>query len=155
MENSIKLKLETILEFQQAYPTSHVGGSIGLMLRGVDLKRDLRKSDLDITIDSFDTTSDHGFVERSDACDFDLAIRKDHEQGYYTKIDIRICPEPSFDVIEFDGHNYNVSKLRDILFWKQKYADKGHNKHKDDLIAIKTGVRPLEPVFDFTDDLPF
>ena len=93
---------------------------------------------------------------RSDNCDFDFGYRIYHTDNFYTKIDIRITPEPSFDVIEFNGYNYNVSKLRDILFWKQKYANKGVLKHQNDLIAIKTGVRPLEPVATIEDDgLPF
>ena len=157
MNDKIEYKLEAIRKFQSDYPTSHVGGSIGLMIRGVDLKRSLITSDLDITIDEYDhIIKDNGMEARSDNCDFDLGYRINHTDNYYTKIDIRITPEPSFDVIEFNGYNYNVSKLRDILFWKQKYANKGVVKHQNDLIAIKTGVRPLEPVATIEDDgLPF
>ncbi len=32
MNRLIKLKLETLKEFQEKYPTSHVGGSIGLFV---------------------------------------------------------------------------------------------------------------------------
>ncbi len=146
-------KLEAIRIFQTKYPTAHVGGSIGLFLRGVDLKRDLSKSDVDMTIDELEK-SDRIFSAVS-AEDFDYSFK--HFFGpYYTAIDIRICPEPSFDVIEYKGNKYNVSKLRDILYWKQKYADKGVQKHIDDLETIKTGVRPSEkkPTINNT-DLPF
>lgn len=158
MKKLIKLKLETILYFQKNYPTSHVGGSIGLFLRGVNLQRDLDKSDLDITVDEYIETKEMNLHERSDANDFDYCLEKNHEGGCYTKIDIRVSPEPSFDVIEFEGEKYNVSKLRDILFWKKKYADKGVKKHQDDLITIKTGLRPLdckEYNLDELGDLPF
>lgn len=154
------LKLKALKEFQDNYPTSHVGGSIGLMIRGIDLKRDLFNSDLDITIDEYDLSKNtiDAIEQRSDTNDFDYAIKKVYANGEaYVKIDIRVCPEPSFDIIEFNGVNYNVSKLRDILFWKKKYANKGVKKHEYDLIAIETGVRPLEPVVEpnTNDDLPF
>ena len=144
----MKAKLETLKEFQENYPESHVGGSIGLFLRGVNLLRDLTKSDLDITIDEFDFNSMDllDYEQRSDGNDFDHAIKKTVLGGWYVKIDIRICPEPSFEKITFEGVTYNVSKLRDIVFWKTKYANKGVKKHINDLEAIKTGVRPLELV---------
>lgn len=151
----IKFKLEALREFQENHPTSHVGGSIGLMLRGVDLLRSLDKSDLDITVDEFVLSDDEKLDQRSDANDFDYALSFSHSKGYYTKIDLRITPESSYDVIEFDGHKYNVSKLRDILFWKKKYADKGFQKHKDDLITIETGIRPSVVIGNEDDALPF
>lgn len=153
------LKLRALKEFQDLYPTSHVGGSIGLMIRGVDLKRDMIKSDLDITIDEYEFKADDlpNMEERSDTCDFDFSLKKCYADGQlYVKIDIRVTPEPSFDVIDFNGVNYNVSKLRDILFWKNKYARKGVKKHENDLIAIETGVRPLDPIVEpELDGLPF
>jgi len=157
MNELFKQKLVTLKEFQDKYPTSHVGGSIGLFLRGINLLRDLSKSDLDITIDEMDIESEKSvlktYEETSDNNDFDLNIKKVLPDGHYVKIDIRICPEPSFDVIEFEGVSYNVSKYRDIIFWKQKYAKKEVIKHRDDLETIKTGVRPLTAVQ--ADDLPF
>jgi len=156
MNVMIKHKLDTILEFQSKYPTSHVGGSIGLMIRGIDLKRPLFSSDLDITTDVFDANESSELEGRSDANDFDYALKRNHEDGRYTKLDIRVNPEPSFDVIEYDGNKYNVSKLRDILFWKKKYADKGVLKHQDDLVTIETGVRPDRVVeVSIFDELPF
>jgi len=40
----LDLQLETIREFQEKYPKSHVGGSFGLFLLGYDLKRDMSES---------------------------------------------------------------------------------------------------------------
>lgn len=153
----LQFKLKTLRDFQLKYPTSHVGGSIGLMLHGVNIHRDLSVSDIDITIDefNFDPSKSNDFEERSDNNDFDYCL-KTSESGYYTKIDIRVNPEPSFEQIIFNGISYNVSKLRDILFWKNKYAEKGHTKHQHDLVAIETGVRPLIPEsVAIDDDLPF
>lgn len=156
MNKHLKNKLDTVLWFQKIYPNSHVGGSIGLMIRGIDLKRQLLTSDLDITTDIFDIKETAELENRSDGNDFDYALKKVHDAECYTKIDIRITPEPSFEVIEYEGEKYNVSKLNDILFWKQKYADKGVIKHQNDLITIKTGVRPTEPEILIDDsDLPF
>lgn len=154
--HNIKNQLETLKEFQEIYPTSHVGGSIGLYLRGVNLLRDLRSSDLDVTIDDeIKIDALNNFEDRSDRSDFDYSIKKNLQSGHYVKMDVRISPEPSFDVIEFEGVKYNVSKLRDILFWKTKYAKKGVKKHIYDLETIKSGTRPLEPVEVIDDELPF
>lgn len=154
MNRLILQKLEVAKEFQDKYPNSHLGGSIGLLLLGVDLKRDLSKSDLDITTAENILKEDiiSNYEERSDVSDFDYAIQKQFESGYYLKIDVRISPEPQFDVINFNGINYNVSKLKDILFWKRKYANKGVLKHSNDLITIESGVRPKEEI-ESSDDL--
>jgi hypothetical protein len=45
----MQYKLQILREFQTKYPDSHVGGSIGLYLHGIDLKRDISRTDLDIT----------------------------------------------------------------------------------------------------------
>ena len=164
----MKAKLDAIIEFQKLNPNAHVGGSIGLMLRGINLHRDLTASDLDITVDEYQLQEKEGFEEyqlqekegfeeSSNVSDFDhVLLRRDG--GLYTRIDVRISPEPTFDAIEFEGQFYNVSKLRDILWWKQKYANKGIRKHMDDLETIRTGIRPKAVVLvaSFGDnDLPF
>lgn len=152
-----RLKLEFLRDFQQQHPTSHVGGSMGLFLRGIDLKRDLTYSDLDITIDEMNVEETLKYESRSDNNDFDFSLKYDFPKNYYIKFDVRINPEPSFEIVEFDGYMYNVSKLRDILFWKQKYSNKGVQKHTNDLITIATGVRPIEEWINniLTDDIPF
>lgn len=165
MNKLLEFKLKTLREFQEKYPTSHVGGSIGLMLRGVDLKRDLSASDLDITIDDYEFNSAiiKNSRKRSDRNDFDYNIQISSPENFYVQVDIRINPEPSFEVVTFDGNDYNVSKLRDILFWKKKYAKKGVAKHHEDLITIETGTRPPNsgnyafkiPLSNWDDDLPF
>lgn len=154
--------LKAITAFQLQYPTSHVGGSWGLKIHGVDLGRDLSQSDLDFTIDEMpENIKIDGLWENgSEPTDFDARFTYDIEPNYYLKIELRVSPEPSFDVVTFNGQNVNVSKKRDILWWKDKYAKKGYSKHMADLEYIKTGKRtldqyPNEPQTDFNDDLPF
>jgi len=163
MDYHIFEKLKIIKHFQDKYPLSHVGGSIGLCLHGIDLKRSLKNSDIDITVPNkleqdipFET-----YEVSSSPSDFDYSFRAaETKSNLYSKIEIRITPEPSFVIIEFDGIKYNVSKLVDILFWKQKYADKGVQKHIDDMIVINGCERPVANAvvlsdFDSTDELPF
>jgi len=155
--NRLKAKLATLKEFQLQYPAAHVGGSIGLFLRGINLLRDLSNSDLDIMIDKFvfDNEALKDYEQVSDANDFDYAIKKNVDNDWYVKMDIRVCPESSFDVIDFEGVSYNVSKYSDILHWKTKYANKGISKHINDLEAIKTGARPLDTATVVDDGLLF
>lgn len=152
-----RLKLEFLRDFQQQYPNSHVGGSVGLFLRGIDLKRDLTYSDLDITIDEMNVEETLKYESRSNGNDFDFALVHSFQNNYYLKFDVRINPEPSFEKVEFEGHFYNVSKLRDILYWKKKYSQKGVLKHTNDLITIATGIRPIENYYNsnILDDIPF
>lgn len=185
MTKLLEYKLKFLREFQEQYPTSHVGGSVGLMLQGIHLKRSLEKSDLDLIIDELDENEfftdfinkyDKPIDISSNTSDFDIrfSVNYDMENIWYkyTKVEIRINPEPSFDVIEFEGNFYNVSKLRNILFWKTKYAKNGSQKHIDDLFTIKFGrkadsnefkefvktICPKEYIeYDecFSDELPF
>jgi len=145
-EAQMQYKLQMLREFQAKYQDSHVGGSVGLYLWGIDLQRDISRTDLDLTvpdwIDELSTTK--GYREApSDVSDFDYSIMNKSKDYYFCcKMEIRVCPEPSFTVIEDEGYSYNVSLLSNILFWKKKYARKGVQKHIDDLITIETGVRP-------------
>lgn len=140
----IRKQLKVLRAFQNKYPKSHVGGSIGLRLLGVDLKRNLYYSDLDITTSEFTPTAksvEHGC---SPVEDFDYRYQiDDKETGHFFKLEIRIDDEQSeFDVVNYDGVNYNVTSKKVILSWKQKYAENHSQKHIDDLITIATGVRP-------------
>ena len=143
-EAQMQYKLEVLRNFQEKYPDSHVGGSVGLYLHGIDLQRDISRTDLDLTVpDWVDELKSDYSTAPSDASDFDYQkIHKSKDYYFCCKMEIRVCPEPSFTVVEHEGHSYNVSLLSNILFWKKKYARKGVQKHIDDLITIETGVRP-------------
>lgn len=147
MNKGIDLKLKVFRDFQLQNPTAHLGGSLGLMLRGIDLQRDLISSDLDVTVDEYEANNlkVDSLDLTSERNDFDFCTRKTvNDEGLYVKMDVRVNPEPSFELIEFEGFTYNVSKLRDILFWKNSYARKGVAKHINDLIVIETGIRPAK-----------
>lgn len=149
-KNIIQYKLETIRDFQKKYPESHVGGSFGLFLLGYDLKRDFNDSDLDLITPSFDK-NDHiinvkngDIQETSESNDFNFNYRR-FFGSYYVKYDICINTEQTYQVIEFEGNSYNVSLFENIMKFKREYADKGVFKHKADIEAIETGVRPTKP----------
>ena len=155
--------LEAIREFQKKVPNAHVGGSIGLYLHGVDLKRPLGQSDIDMTIEdylpqNFGTEQIH--KSSSSQSDFDYNFHFNIGTQLYIKMEIRVCPEPSFDKIYHGEIYYNVSKKRDILFWKDKYARNGVNKHMNDLWVITGDEKYKTPTTihvpkPFDDDLPF
>ena len=135
MTTKLANKLGVLREFQNKYPKSHVGGSIGLMLHSVDLERNLDDSDLDITIDKLydikELSLQSQYVDKHPSSDdVDYTINKTIN---YTRTKIRVNPEPGYDVITYEGYKYHVSKLENILFWKRKYAQKGIYKHQNDL----------------------
>lgn len=150
-QSILRFKLKTIQAFQEKYPTSHIGGSFGLFLLGYDLKRNLDDSDLDLICPFFDKKNhliDNDEIEEaSDANDFDFKYRRWFGR-LYVKYDISINETQDFQVIERNGQKYNVSLFENIIKFKREYADKGVFKHKADIIAIETGVRPLEK-FDY------
>lgn len=159
-------RLKIIKQLQDKYPTSHVGGSIGLFLHGVDLQRDLSKSDIDMTVsEKIDFTQPidiENLEESSRPEDFDYQFRFYPNAGsVYVKIDINIRPSKKFVLIVFDGIEYRVSRIEDIIAWKHFYSMKGKGKHTDDLETIRTGIRPKEEqkqvayANDTVDDLPF
>lgn len=157
-------KLKLIRDFQQRFPGSHVGGSIGLFLLGIDLKRSLDRSDVDMTIQTpLDLSQSLGIEnteESSNPEDFDYQFRHYPDGGdSYTKIDINISPDKGSTNVVYMGDLYRVSLKEDILFYKNLYAEKGIQKHIDDLITIETGIRPEVKEVAVTaseiDDLPF
>lgn len=164
----MKDRLKIIREFQSRFPDSHVGGSIGLFLHGIDLKRSFDKSDVDMTvpekIDFSQPIDIENVEESSHPEDFDYQFRFYPDRGSrYIKIDINILPEKKYVILNHGGVDYRVSKIEDILAWKHHYSMKGAGKHTDDLETIRTGVRPKEgepkaqPVATTSevDDLPF
>ena len=153
---TLDFKLETIRDFQEEYPLSHIGGSFGLFLLGYDLKRDMSESDLDLICPSFEKGTylidkKDAIEETSDSNDFDFRYRR-WFGNIYIKHDICINSEQEFQVIEFSGEKYNVSLFDNIMKFKHEYADKGVFKHKADIEVIETGIRPIEKFDNF---LPF
>lgn len=134
-------KLEIVKQFQQQFPTSHIGGSMGLYLRGIDVGRNITESDLDMVLQKYEDGSiqDEHWQSVSNFDDFVASFRiwfANKGGAYYTKLEISEQPEQLYDIVEFQGDVYNVSKLSSILEFKKKYADKGCSKHQRDLHFI-------------------
>lgn len=134
MKNNIKKQLDIIYVLQCKYPDLHVGGSLGLLLHGIKLSRPISKGDIDLckAVDNINRENEKIDNTGSFKCDFDY--RFEHKG---ISIDLRIDKEQKYDEIFYQGRAYKVSKVKSIIEFKQKYADKGHEKHAKDLDDIK------------------
>lgn len=147
---SIDKVLEIINRLQKKYPRLHVGGSIGLLLHGIDLGRTKYK-DIDFCTDAdlFDSIMDKNWISGNDF-DYKKTVNGiDYE--------IRIDGSQTFVAKAFKGKYYNVSELKTIVMYKESYMNKGYQKHKDDLKIIyqHIGEPVVNALSDTFDDLPF
>ena len=141
------LKLDAVKIIQTKYPTFHVGGSIGLFLHGIRLKRLInnKSSDIDMIAPYFilpefnsdeDDEDDEVDSEYKDAKksgnDFDETFVLYGDFGS-VKIDYRIDPHQRYEIIEYKGFKYKVSPLMTIMDAKMKYAMNGQRKHAQDI----------------------
>ena len=136
-------KLEVLKQFQCNYPESVLGGSIGLFLHGVGLKRDLTMSDLDFCMPDCSKLINDKLKEEKIAqdkemsgSDFRYKVNLKHKtESYYTKVEVseRDC---NFVYKTYKGFTYKLQPLLDIFLWKAHYAFKGIPKHKEDLQEI-------------------
>jgi hypothetical protein len=140
------LKLDAVKIVQTKYPTFHVGGSIGLFLHGIRLKRwvNSKSSDIDMVAPYFilpefnsasddddDVDSEYNDSKKS-GNDFDETFILYGEFGS-AKIDYRIDPHQRYEIIEYKGFRYKVSPLMTIIDAKMKYAMNGQRKHAQDI----------------------
>jgi hypothetical protein len=140
------LKLDAVKIIQTKYPTFHVGGSIGLFLHGIRLKRwvNNKSSDIDMVapyfiLPEFDeeiNDDDELGVEYKDAKksgnDFDETFIIYGDFGSVI-IDYKIDPHQRYEIIEYKGFKYKVSPLMTIMDAKMKYAMNGQRKHAEDI----------------------
>lgn len=154
------MMLDEVKKLQVQYPLIHVGGSIGLYLHGVRLRRWVSgPADIDIVapyfvlFQSFKNGGDEEEIEYIDgkksANDFDETFIFNS-----TKVDCRIDPKQRYEVIEYKGFKYKVSKFETIMEAKMRYAVKGNDKHRDDIremcgvgVGEKRVVTPSEFAF--------
>lgn len=157
-------KIELLKSIQTKYPMFHIGGSVGLFLHGVRLKRwykrenkySTKNSDFDMVTPYFvlpDDEIDGNEVEYLDAKassnDFDETFIVDN-----TKVDLRIDPKQRYEIIEFDGFKFKVSNLLTILEAKIRYAQQPKGtKHKNDILEMVKGnvtkkTKPQTNIFD-------
>lgn len=143
----INLKLDAVKAIQTKYPTFHVGGSIGLFLHGIRLKRWLnsKSSDIDMVapyfiLPEFDDNTEDDDNEYS--CEYKdaKASGNDFDETFVfygdfgtVKVDYKIDPVQRYVIIEYKGFKYKVSPLLTIIDAKMKYAMNGQTKHADDI----------------------
>jgi hypothetical protein len=134
MKNNLSKQLDLIYQLQQKYKDLHVGGSIGLHLHGVKLSRFIGSGDIDLCKAIDDINQKNCKIEHdgSSEHDFDYSFEF---QGI--KIELNIDNKQAFDIIEVGGKAYRVSKLETIVYYKKKYANKGYEKHANDLLDIE------------------
>lgn len=123
--------LNTIYQLQQKYKHLHVGGSIGLYLLGFDLKREWKDVDM-CSSENIDLPNECKLRNEfsSNGNDFDYNITRD---GIIYEIKIA---EQRYNKINYAGRVFNVTDIEVILFYKKSYADKGYEKHANDLAII-------------------
>lgn len=149
-----KLGLSTVLEIQKQNPLIQVGGSIALFLHGIRLERFKNgNGDIDLVApfymqiatsdelkvrDNSSTIVEEDYEDLEDD-DFDLIYSNDFSERLYIngfKVDVKISPTNKYDIIEYNGDKYRVSKLEHIMEAKWRYALEGSLKHKKDCYEI-------------------
>jgi hypothetical protein len=150
------MKLDEVRKLQTRYPLLHVGGSIGLFLHGVRLKRWNDGSvDIDVVapyfqlFESFDDTDIEYLDCKKSGNDFDEAFVMNS-----VKVDCRIDPHQRYEIIEYKGFKYKVSKFETIMAAKMKYAVNGQDKHKQDIREM-CGVKDKVKTYSLDENLSF
>lgn len=159
-----QLPLEIMQKLQKAYPI-FFGGSAALLLYGAKLKRKYyRRDGLDLDIISpyyikvtkksledvgldIKEVKDHG--GKASGNDFDETIsiyfntssKTELYKAYndldgYLKLDIKIDPKQSYNVVQYKDNEYRLSQIESIIEAKCRYAMNGQHKHKYDLYDI-------------------
>lgn len=145
------INLELAKEIQVKFPHFHIGGSAGLFLQGLKLKRLETNTahDLDFCspyysniLSEFANKSDkiEEFYDEDDSeetwgsgNDFDECINLIYK-GKNVTIDLKIDPSQKYRVIEYKGFKYKVTPWEIVLKAKIEYSQKkGGLKHKKDL----------------------
>lgn len=135
------LGLNHVKKLQEKYQNIYIGGSLGLFLHGMKIPRffNTSNSDLDIVIPYFQIfeSSDGLTIKHENAKasgnDFDETFILTTDYGT-TKVDVKIDPKQAYEIIEFDGVKYKVTKIEKIWEAKIRYAlGRNGKKHLNDL----------------------
>jgi hypothetical protein len=134
------------VKLQALNPFLIVGGSIGLYLHGVRLKRFHSPDvvDYDLALPFFqllqgciDLKVENSMFEKGEGYDTDFE-RAVTINGI--KADLRIDPKQRYEIIEYKGFAHKVTPIETIIRAKANYAHtKWGEKHKDDLIEMILG----------------
>jgi hypothetical protein len=133
------LGLHYVREIQERYPNVYIGGSLALFLHGMKIPRFFnRTSDIDLVVPYFHLfESSEGFTvkhenPKASGNDFDDTFILTTMSGSI-KVDVKIDPMQAYEIVNFAGVNYKVTKAEKIWEAKLRYALKGNNKHLEDL----------------------
>lgn len=149
---SKELKLDILSELVKKYPNIIIGGSLALILHGINLKRVIKEGPGDL-----DLISPYFFYPEGEISDekitFDEKSKSSGNDYDYTffigtmKADVRIDPKFRYEKINFLGTTYNVCPILPILEAKIRYALNGQSKHKEDILNIlnTTKIQDTKP----------
>lgn len=151
------LGLPILRKIQEKYPMFHVGGSTGLFLHGLYLKRwganINNRSDLDLISPYFILPEDFEGIKvnyedaKMSGNDFDETFMLETPDGGYCKVDYRVDPYQRYELIEYKGFKYKVSLLETIVEAKLKYArQRNGQKHKQDCYELLGKKKHVAPV---------
>ena len=131
------LNIDVLKDIQLNHPQIIVGGSVGLFLHGVRLKRwEHNQSDLDLITPYFT------LIEGTTRNNINYSSGADFGECFTYKgvtIDIVVNPLQKYEIIKYKGFKYKVNPLHDIIAYKAKYAGNGNQKHIDDLKEMCVG----------------
>lgn len=125
------LHLDLARKIQVAHREAIIGGSLALFLHGVRLDRwGKDESDLDLIVPHFILIDRAQGVKNKveEKYDFDYVMVVEE-----TGIDVKIDNKAMYEVLEFEGFMYKVSRLDQIWAAKCKYSIDGNEKHTSDL----------------------
>jgi hypothetical protein len=155
-----ELNLDVLGVLQDALVGVHVGGSLGLLLRGFKMPKRFSagKGDIDIVLPYYQRLPDiegwevrrHDIKNSGNDFDYGVGYSKD---GRFVKIDVRIDPKQYYDVIEWENRKYNVSSHLHILEAKLRYALQGNAKHQRDIQEMMTPGDPYDIIKSSKDDI--
>jgi len=129
------LHLPLIRKLQESCPILQVGGSAGLFLHGVRLKRWVKgSSDIDLSVPYY-----HNFRKAEGLVIENTADAKSGNDFDYVfeangvKVDCKVDPKQRYEIIKYRDFEYRVTPLLTIIEAKLRYAAKGNAKHESDL----------------------
>lgn len=161
------LHIRELHQLQQLVPEVIITGSSALFLHGIKLKRWMKAgqvSDIDIIIPFFIDLSQCKGVDCPDRAPLKSAFsplernpryEDGNEYGFdYTSkfgisyvnlctVDIRIDNKCEYEMIEYQGDMFKVSKLEHIIMAKLKYG-RGNPKHITDLYEMTGKLIPVD-----------
>jgi len=161
-QTPLQRRLELIREIQRVIPSAHVGGSIGLLLQGIDLGRDFTDSDIDFSISKpsgdffpiIDVKRGDRFYQKKitmsstemDEADYFTDITNPKNPGDI-KVEFKYDRTQSYDSVKYNGHTYRVTHKNIIIGWKVLFASRNSKKHMEDLDKIGCAYLKKNDIF--------